>query len=157
MIDLTEDQWKFVDELLFLNRRLPAIVFVRDSAACRLIEAMDTVETRKMALGLDFSGSAFSRVIGFANLDKVTEPICVIEGSWDGDDGGWFIHLIAIVRQPSPYHGRYTPFGLCDIRGLDTQVERAVALGEELARAAHTTFHLTSVEIDDRKRWWNLQ
>ncbi len=154
---LTEDQWNFVDELLRINSWLPAVMFVRDTTSCCLNDALDAVESRKQALGIDFKGSALARVAAFASLDKITEPICVIEASWDGDSLGWFIRLEAIIEKPSQQHSRYTQHGLCDIRGMDEQVERAVTLGKELAQTAHTTFYLTSVEIDDEKRWWDTQ
>ena len=153
---MTEDQWEFVDEILFLDRWLQAVMFVRGITACGLNDALDVVDRRKQKLGIDFSGSTLARVAAFASLNKITEPICVIEGSWDGDTLGWFIRLEAIVEKPSQQHPRYTQYGLCDIRGMDSQVERAVMLGEELAQAAQTTFHLASVEIDDRKRWWDM-
>lgn len=156
-IELSKDQWEFVDELLFMNWRLPAVVFVRDSTSCRLFEALDAVETRKTALGIDFSSSACARVAGFGALDKVPRPIRVIEGFWDGDDGGWFIILAAIVEKPSAQHPRYTQYGLCDIRGYPRQVEQAQALGEELAAVAGTTYYLTSIEEDDEKRWWDTE
>ena len=151
-VDLSDDQWDFVDEMLLMNWRLPAIVFVRDSTSCRLMEAMDAVETRKRALGIDFSSSARARVIGFSRLSKVAEPIRVIEGFWDGDDGGSFIILAAIVEKPSERHPKYTQYGLCDIRGYPGQVEQAQALGGQLAAEAGTTYYLTSVEEDDEKR-----
>lgn len=156
-LSLTEDQWDFVDELLFLDSWLQAVMFVRGSTACGLSDALDAVDSRKQKLGIDFSGSAFARVSAFASLDKVTESICVIEGSWDGDSLGWFIRLTAITKQPSQFHPQYTQYGLCLVRGLDAQVERAIMLGEELARAAQTTFYLTSIEVDDEKRWWSTR
>ena len=132
-------------------------MFVRGITACGLNDALDAVDSRKQMLGVDFSGSALARVSAFASLVKIAEPICVIEGSWDGDSLGWFIRLTAITKQPSQFHAEYMLHGLCLVRGLDAQVERAVTLGEELAQAAHTTFYLTSVEIDDEKRWWDTQ
>jgi hypothetical protein len=152
-----EDQWDFVDEMLFLDRWLPAVVFVRDSTSCRLNDALDAVDSRKQKRGIDFNGSALARVTAFASFDKITEPICVIEGSWDGDTLGWFIRLSAITEQSSVRHPRYTDHGLCVVRGLQDQVKFATALGEELARIAGTPFYLTSVEIDDRTRWWDTQ
>ena len=157
MNDLTEDQWDFLDELLFLDRWLQAVMFVRGVTACGLNDALDVVDRRKQKLGVDFSGSALARVSAFASLVKITEPICVIEGSWDGDSLGWFIRLTAITEQPSQFHPKYTQHGLCLVRGMEAQVARATALGEELAQAAQTTFSLTSVEIDDEKRWWDTQ
>ena len=156
-LSLNEDQWDFVDEMLFLNRWLQAVMFVRGSTACGLNDALDAVDSRKQALRIDFSSSAIARVAAFASLDKIMEPIRVIEASWDADSLGWFIRLEAIAERPSEQHPKYTQYGLCDIRGLDAQVERAVTLGEELAHTAHATFYLTSVEVDDEKRGWDTQ
>ncbi len=137
-------------------------MFVRHSTACGLNDALDVVDSRKQKLGVDFSGSAIARVAAFANLNEITEPICVIEGFWDGDTLGWFIILTAIIEKPSAQHPRYTQHGLCDVRGMDAQVERAVTLGEELAQTAHTTFYLTDksedfATLDYEKRWWDTQ
>ena len=101
MADLTEDQWQFVDEMLFIDWTLEAIRFVRGSLHCDLREAMDIVYLRKAKLGLDFGGQALSRVTAFASLDKIAEDICVIEGYWDEDDSGLFVRLSAITKQPS--------------------------------------------------------
>ena len=151
LINLTEDQWNFVDELLRADQTLIAIRFIKESTACRLNDAIEAVDSRKQEIGVSFSGNTLARVKAFDTLDKVPQAIRVIEGSWDGDSLGWFIRLTAIVEEPSQYHFKYTQYGLCLIRGIDAQVERAITLGEELAQAAGTTFYLTSVEVDDEK------
>lgn len=154
---MNDDQWEFVDEMLRLNQTLSAIQFVKQSTSGHLKEAIDATYNRKQKIGVDFTSSARARVAAFTALNKVVDPICVIEGSWDGDSGGWFIILIAIVERPSQQHPKYTQYGLCNIRGYPGQVERAQALGEELAQAADTTYYLTSVEVDDEKRWWDME
>ena len=158
---LTQDERDFVDELLFADLTLPAMQFVQVVSHCHLREAIDAVDTRKTTLGIDFNGHTRARVVAFDTLSwlqkTVQGEICVIEGSWDGDSFGWFIRLSAIIERPSARHPRYTDFGLCVVRSLPYQVEYAAALGEELARLAGTMFYLTSVEIDDEKRWWDTQ
>ena len=80
-IVLTEDQWDFVDEMLRLNTWLMATVFIRDSTACRLNDAFEAVGDRRQAPGADFSSSVCARVAAFIALNKVADPIRVIEGS----------------------------------------------------------------------------
>ena len=160
MLDaLTQDERDFVDELLFANGFFSALLFVRAKMGSGINETSDAVYQRKIAIGIDFNGHALARVDAFASLsrlqEKTQEKICVIEGSWDGDSLGWFIWLSAITEQPSARHPRYTDHGLCLVRGIQDQVGYATALGEELAHVAGTVFHLTSVEIDDEKRWWD--
>ena len=155
--ELSQDQWEFVDEMLRLDWVLPAMQFVMSSVSCRLREAIDVIHTRKAELGIDFSSNARARVAAFTALNKVPHPIHIIEGFWDGDDGGWFIILTAIVEEPSAQHPKYTQYGLCDIRGYPGQVEQAQALGEELATTAGTVYYLTSVVEDDEKRWWDAE
>lgn len=158
---LSQDQRDFVDELLFTNGFFSAFLFVRAKTHGSINDVLGAVDERKTALGIDFNGHALARVAALASLSRfqatVEDKVCVVEGSWDGDSLGWFVRLSAITEQPSAYHPRYSEHGLCIIRGIDNQVEYAAALGEELARLAGTTFYLTSVKIDDEKRWWDTQ
>ena len=160
MLDaLTQDERDFIDELLFADLLMWAFQFVRTRTSYRFNESLDAVYQRETALGIDFNAHALARVDALASLnrlqDTVQEKVCFIEGSWDGDSLGWFIRLSAITERPSASHSHYTKHDLCVVRGIKDQVEYATALGEELARLAGTTFYLTSVEINDEKRWWD--
>jgi len=156
-VELNADQQEFADELIRADIRLWPIMFYRHVTGCSLNEALGAVDDRQRQLGVSFNGDSFARKDAFEGLNAVKDPVVVIEASWDGDSGGWFIRLTAIAQVPSEYHPRFTAHGLCLVRRWGKMVERAEELGRELAELAGAPFYLTSVEVDDRVRWWDTQ
>ena len=156
-MELDADQQAFVDELIREDIRLWPIMFYRHVTGCSLNEALEAVDDRQRQLGVSFSGDSFARRDAFERLNAIKEPVVVIEASWDGDSWGWMIVLTAITQAPSEYHPRFAAHGLCDVRRWERIVERAEELGCELAEMAGVPFYLTSVEVDDRVRWWDTQ
>ena len=155
MVELNADQQEFMDELIRMDMVLETVKFYRHIAGCGLNQAVEAMETRKRHLGVSFWGDSLARKRAFEKLYAIKDPVVVIEGSWDGDSWGWMIILSAITLGPSEYHPRYTAHGLCTVRQFEHQVERAEALGRELAELAGAPFCLTSVEVDDEARWWD--
>ena len=155
VVELNADQQDFVDELIWENRLMDVARFYRAATGCGLNQAAEALDIWRRQLGVSFDGDSLARNKAFERLSTVKDTVVVIEGSWDGDSWGWYIGLSAIAQVPSLYHPRYTEYGLCSVRGFANQMERAVALGTELAEAAGTHFHLTSVTEFPPVRWWD--
>ncbi len=146
-----------MDELIRADMVLEAVKFYRHVTGCGLNQAVEAMVMRKQHQGVSFWGDSLARKRAFERLYAIKDPVIVIEGSWEGDSWGWMVVLMAITLAPSEYHTRYTAHGLCAVRQFEYQVERAAALGRELAEAAGAPFYLTSVEVDDEVRWWDTQ
>jgi len=155
VVELNADQQEFMDELIREDMGLWPTMFYRHVTGCGLNQAFEAAVTRQRHLGVSFDGDSFARRDAFESLSAVKDPVVVIEASWDGDSWGWMIILTAITRGASEYHPKYTAHGLCTVRRFEHQVEKAEALGGELAELTGAPFYLTSVEVDDRMRWWD--
>lgn len=95
--------------------------------------------------------------------------VVAIEAQWDGDTGGWFLEMFAILDRASSHHPRYDSLWLCglseagDIRLFEGAVppwpEAAYAteLGEALAAELGVPFYFPSPTIpeDQCARWWD--
>lgn len=94
--------------------------------------------------------------------------LVAIEAYWDGDTQGWFVTMEAIVAGGGPQHPRFRSIYLADLRdGGDIRLfngqvppwpeaVRAIAIGEDLARAFDVPFHFASRDQprDECVRWW---
>ncbi|GAA3661406.1 hypothetical protein GCM10022224_026110 [Nonomuraea antimicrobica] len=101
----------------------------------------------------------------------LSEPVAAIEALWDGDSWGWFVVLVAIVRQPGREHRRFDERALASIRrGTDLrafngevppwpEAIEAVEKGWAVARSLGVPFHFTNPDAPDidPPRWWDAQ
>lgn len=164
MDDLTDEQWNKIDALILADKTISAVQFYRQAARTLLNEAMDVVYPREEALlklhprHIPTTEDRIQE--GIQRLDAIKEKVVVIECFWDGDSRGWIIRVAAIVDHPSQQHPKFTSYDLCEVRDLDNQVGKAVAIGEKLAKHRNVGFYITNanadyLNIDDRKRWWD--
>jgi len=99
-----------------------------------------------------------------AKAEALPERPVAIEAYWDGDSGGWFVCLIAVLKTKAGYReGHLSAIrGGSDLRIFNGQVPPwgeallAQELGEQLAAKLEIPFYFPSPNHpeDDCPRWW---
>jgi len=94
-----------IDELIADDRKLPAIVAIRDTLdqPCPgIYECMDLLAERYAELDqLWFRPSPPLDIDVLARqVAALPHPPDAIEALWDGDSGGWFVCLVAVTLRP---------------------------------------------------------
>ncbi|WP_147448824.1 hypothetical protein [Corallococcus terminator] len=103
-------------------------------------------------------------------LEQLTPPPQVLKALWDGDSGGWFLVMSAIVPVPSQEHPRFTSVHLVTMRASDGEPSAfsepssswpEITVAKEIARIAqerwNTSLYFPSSDQpeDDDLRWWD--
>ncbi|MBG0569356.1 hypothetical protein [Actinoplanes aureus] len=184
---LADDWWNAIDpqllerldELLCTGRLIPAVILLRQEGGQQpppgLYEAQDRLIERRAELDrqglLEPEPPPPTTAQLIEKAEAVTAPVLAVEAFWDGDTQGWFVVLVAIVRQPGKCHDCFDEVTLTvlrhggDIRLFTREVppwpeaQQAIEQGQAIAQHFGVPFHFASPEKpdDDLPRWWDTQ
>jgi hypothetical protein len=156
-----------VDELIADDRKLPAIMAIRDTLdepRPGIYECMDLLAERYAELDQPWFRRSPPLDIDVLARQAATlpHPPDAIEALWDGDTDGWFVCLVAVTLRPKFEHTLAFIRHGADMRIFNGEVPpwpealEANATGRALANRLDVPFHFASPDNpnSDLPRWW---